>query len=181
MDDELCNFNVIGIIESKLLIEVSMQWFRKSHSGGMGVDRKMKFQRLLEYLRVERDAVEYSLSTLRNKSQNSLLRNLSHKPSTNDHISQCWLHVADNHGIDKCRLFLSKSIEERVSLVRENLACWSCLMQGHQSKDCPNKVKCDVDGCQRMHNTCLHGAAGLATISHTIDKGTIEASGCRSP
>ena len=49
-------------------------------------------------------------------------------------------------------------------------------MQGHQSKDCPNKVKCEVDGCQRMHSTCLYGAPGLATIPHTIDKGTIEGS-----
>ena len=166
MEDELSNFNVMGIIESKLPDEIGMQWFRKLQSKG-SLERKGKFEYLLEHLTIEQRAVEYSLSDVRRETHLSL--STIQRPATdNSHTTpHCWQHNADNHPIENCRTFLSKPVEERASLIKEHSACWTCMQQGHQSKECWNKRKCEVEGCQKFHNASLHKVFAAGIISHT--------------
>ena len=112
---------------------------------------------------IERNAIEYSLSDLRIAP--GIKGNVTVKNSSNS-SEYCWMHNADNHDISSCRMFLSKSNEERVNLVKENSACWTCLHKGHQSKDCPIKSKCSVDGCHKLHNVNLHGGFVAGIVSH---------------
>ena len=66
LEIELCNANVMSIIESKLPRSIGLEWYRRLHTKGEGIGRDNKFQRLLEYLQVEKNALEYSLSDVRN-------------------------------------------------------------------------------------------------------------------
>ena len=58
-------------------------------------------------------------------------------------------------------------MEERVSLNKEHSACWTCMQQGHQSKECWIKRKCEVEGCQKFHNASLHKVLAAGIISYT--------------
>ena len=54
------------LIESKLPRSIVLEWYRRLHTKGAGIGRDNKFQRLLEYLQVEKNALEHSLSDVRN-------------------------------------------------------------------------------------------------------------------
>ena len=66
LEREICNLHFMSIIESKLPGDVEMDWYRKLHARHS--DNSLKIKRktsLLEFLLVERDALEYSLSEVR--------------------------------------------------------------------------------------------------------------------
>ena len=52
----------MSIIESKLPRSIGLEWYRRLHTKGEGIGR----ERLLKYLQVEKNALEYSLSDGRN-------------------------------------------------------------------------------------------------------------------
>ena len=41
--------------------------------------------------------------------------------------SKCLRHEGANHLTTECRIYLSKSVEERKGILKEKGACWSCL------------------------------------------------------
>ena len=90
-----------------------MEWFRKLQSK-VSLERKGKFEYLLEHLTIERSAVECSLSDVRRETHPSL--STIQRPATdNSHTTlHFWLHNADNHSIENCRTFLRKPVEKRV-------------------------------------------------------------------
>ena len=103
LEDELSNFNVMGIIESKVPAEIGMEWFRTLQSKG-SFEGKGKFEYLVEHLTIERSAVEYSLSDVRRETHPSL------STIQRQTILILLLIVgyinADNHSIENCRTFL---------------------------------------------------------------------------
>lgn len=46
-------------------------------------------------------------------------------------------------------------IKERKKFTRDKGLCFSCLEQGHLSKQCKKRRKCDI--CGKLHPTSLHG------------------------
>ena len=56
-------------------------------------------------------------------------------------------YTINSHSLDTCTTYISKSEEERVALVKEYKACWSCLKIGHISLYCRNKSACNTDSC----------------------------------
>ena len=65
---------------------------------------------------------------------------------------QCAVCKAD-HRIFYCENFLSKSVQDRNSFIRENKMCINCLSSGHLYKDCKFS-SCKI--CNKKHNTLLH-------------------------
>ena len=65
LEFEICNSNIVSIIESKMPKTLALQWFRQIYQSDTKIDEKNKFPGLLEFLRVERKALEYGLSNLR--------------------------------------------------------------------------------------------------------------------
>ncbi len=58
------------------------------------------------------------------------------------------------HGLDKCPNFLSLRMEQRHTYIKNNFLCFKCLKKYHISKDCRNKMTCEV--CGQKHPTSLH-------------------------
>lgn len=68
---------------------------------------------------------------------------------------QCPLHDKP-HPLRKCRLFRSKTLEERKSLLKDKRICFRCCSSAsHMAKDCKEPIKCRECGSE-THNTALH-------------------------
>ena len=86
------------------------------------------------------------LRTFATKSEN----NNPEIPATNS----CQLCKANRH-LDACERFCEMGIKERKKFTQDKGLCFSCLEQGHLSKQCKKRRKCDT--CGKLHPTSLHG------------------------
>ncbi|XP_030844157.1 uncharacterized protein LOC100890944 [Strongylocentrotus purpuratus] len=60
----------------------------------------------------------------------------------------------ENHQLGVCKRFLSMTLKERKTYVRDNGLCYGCLIRGHTSRECRRRDTCSV--CKRRHPTSLH-------------------------
>ena len=86
------------------------------------------------------------------------------------------------HRTSQCEAFKRKSPDDRSEIAKEDKLCFPCLSGSHQFKGCKTR-KCDVDGCQKVHNRLLHESVkavesadsndktNVATISNNIVRG----------
>ena len=121
----------------------------------------MKF--LLEQKRI----LEYEIASLRMDNEPiSQVVYYTGNVNTN-RVNRCVYHNSNGHLTEECRNYLGMQIQERINLIKEKQACWSCLKIGHKSKECRYKKKCEVDNCDRYHHHTLHAVnANVATL-HT--------------
>ena len=59
-------------------------------------------------------------------------------------------------------------------MVKDNLACWSCLKQGHRSFECKDRKGCTKTDCDKYHHESLHEAhvLGLINVNHALQEDT---------
>jgi transposase InsO family protein len=72
--------------------------------------------------------------------------------STSDN-SYCPL-CSNSHALRDCSKFNSKSIDDKVTFIREKRLCFGCLGTNHVSKGCRQRDKCSK--CGKRHPTALH-------------------------
>ena len=133
-----------------------------------------KFPHLLEFLLQYKERIEYNVSQIRSrqppehKGNHIKTKEPKEQPKLRE-MDQCWMtHRSDAyHPIWKCRLFQSKSPDERAELVRTNNACFACLQVGHTNVDCPRNFKCNKDGCDLPHHQLLHDARPETMVFHS--------------
>ncbi|XP_038063243.1 uncharacterized protein LOC119733951 [Patiria miniata] len=70
--------------------------------------------------------------------------------------SRCPVHNTA-HKLQDCRVFCQKSIDEKISFVKENRLCFRCLRANHIIKNCKTPVRCDI--CGKSHVTVMHRPA----------------------
>ena len=58
------------------------------------------------------------------------------------------------HDIDDCKIFLSKSLEDRKNYCMIKGLCFRCLIRGHLAAECPERKTCKT--CKGRHPTSLH-------------------------
>ena len=67
-----------------------------------------------------------------------------------------------------CRVYQEKTPQEKINLLKEKRACWSCLKVNHRSIDCMFKKQCTQDGCVKYHHESLHQAHVQGIAFHSI-------------
>ena len=60
-----------------------------------------------------------------------------------------------NHKLELCPTFKRLSTSQKYDLLKRSNSCFTCLDQGHMSRECPSTIKCG--SCRGPHNTLLHG------------------------
>ena len=115
---------------------------------------KNRFNSLLEYLRVERAALEYGLSDLRSSSERRY--GGIHNIEKANEKETCLIHVNGNHKTSDCKSYLAMNVSERYDLLKSNIACFSCLLPNHRLDQCSRKKECG-NGCLKYHHHTLHG------------------------
>lgn len=59
-----------------------------------------------------------------------------------------------NRDLAKWYALKSKSQREEIDFLKEKGPCFGCLKSGHASKECDNRLVCEV--CEQVHPTILH-------------------------
>ena len=160
-EDEMRNSAIVGFIEERLSKEMRKEWTQIV----TGVRRieiaENEFPHLLEFLLQYKERIEYNASQIRSRQPPEHKGNyIKTKERKSREMDQCWMtHRSDAyHPIWKCRLFQTKSPDEREELVRTNNACFVCLQVGHTNLDC---------WCALPHHQLLHDARPETMVFHS--------------
>ena len=127
------------------------------------VGKTKKFPSLLKFLRSQRGAIEYDTASLRVPT--SPVKAVIHHTTAREEIDmkgqrmtqgKCLIHEGGNHSTEECKVYSSKSLDEKKTLLKEKNACWSCLKVGHRSRACRAKKICNIKDCPLTHHQSLH-------------------------
>ena len=94
------------------------------------------------------------------------------------HDKSCMLCGNNDHSLNVCEEFKSRSLEDRKAFVKENKLCFACLRSGHMSSSCISKLTCTI--CSKTHPTSLHGFIRMKPADkthHPTDEVDISAKG----
>ena len=179
MEKEISNSAIVWMVEERLPEYV----MGKEVEIVTGEDRirigHEKCTALMKLLLQFIERIEYRRSSTRVPEQRKMLSNAADAKVSEEGRNQisdskppwCWLHPSSkDHPIWRCKLFEEKSSAEKVSLLRSNNACFSCLTVGHRMVDCWKDLKCRIDSCGMSHNTLLHEAfvSGISLHGKTL-------------
>ena len=169
LEKEITTASSVSVIEKKLPPDIRREWAKMVTDSSSKIDKTDKFPSLLEFLINQKRAMEYDAADLRTNTFSSRPLVQTHyttgkenkeerttKPETVKSHRRCLLHGDANHWTDECRVYLLKPLSERMELLKEKKACWSCLKSGHLSRDCKRKKNCGESGCTSNHHKTLH-------------------------
>ena len=165
LEKEITATSSVSIIEKRLPADIRRERARLVSSDSSSVEKKNKFPGLLKFLLNQKRAIEYDLSDLRasgslgsQAGQQSVhcadavaedLKENKQQPFESKSSSPCLFHNSASHGTDECQLYLSKTCGERMDMLRERGACWSCLKIGYRLRDCRSRKACGENGCTK--------------------------------
>jgi hypothetical protein len=73
------------------------------------------------------------------------------------------------HGVWRCRVFKSASLEDRWKIVKQRRLCMICLDEGHFAKCCKSGFTCRMRGCGKGHHYLLHRDQNFVKNDRTND------------
>ena len=179
LEKEITTTSSVSIKEKKLSTDIRRDWAKLVSSDTTSVDKKDKFPSLLKFMLNQKRAIEYDSADLRTSQSHSgqptvnLAQAMAgeitenNQRSDNRANSKCLFHDYAEHETGDCRLYLSKPWEERMNMLKERRACWSCLKIGHRLRDCRSRKVCGEMGCTRTHHRTLHGESHEVNVSST--------------
>ncbi|XP_041463438.1 uncharacterized protein LOC121414350 [Lytechinus variegatus] len=157
---DMNNSHMLALIERKMCVEDRRLWFR-SQQGNTSPTLEV----LLQFLEVEMKARLRSSAPVRSDARfNGAVNQISTTVASPKRTeNRCWVCKSDGHWTDQCTRFTSKSLDERMQMVKDNYACFSCLKKAskdHRISTCKRKKRCTetVDGvqCSYFHHPLLH-------------------------
>lgn len=64
------------------------------------------------------------------------------------------------HRLVICKMFLIKSVTQRLQLAKNRNLCTKCLAsREHSHEQCQRQRECTIDGCRSYHHWLLHSSA----------------------
>ena len=174
LESEITTTSSVSIIEKKLPADIRRKWAEIVSADNSIVDKTNKFPSLLKFLRSQRGAIEYDTASLRVPA--GPVKALIHHTTAKEEIDikdqrmtqgKCLIHEGGKHSTEQCKVYSSKSIAEKRTLLKEKNACWSCLKVGHRSRVCRAKRICNITDCPLTHHPSLHEERQMPNISST--------------
>ena len=157
IEKEITTTSSVSTIESKLPPDHRKEWARLVSLRKSTVDKTDKFPSLLDFLLDQKRAIEYDASDLRSAGTPQV-RGATHlsdgRPSPT--AKYCLVHGNAKHSTYECRNYLAKPVQQRKDVVKDKLACFSCLKPGHRWVQCKKKKECGIDNCKVFHHRTLH-------------------------
>ena len=106
-----------------------------------------------------------------------LPKSFKSKPTPSSSFNPCVLSK-EKHPLWRCSAFKEKTPTQRAKIADDNKLCFSCLSGVHASRECTKSIKCSHSGCEKSHNSLLHGAERIFPVPQ---KKQSDSSGSRKP
>ena len=161
------NSITVSLIEGRLPPVIKRDWSKKVNELNSEVDPFDKFPIFIKFLQEQRRISEYEMTSLRMLSIKEPAALINYGEEDSLHVknsagqryptlNKCIIHKSSNHLTEECRTFTSKEPFERIELLKELRACWSCLKMGHRMSDCRARKQCGINNCGLYHHQSLH-------------------------
>ena len=179
IESEITTTSSVSIIEKKLPADIRHKWAEIVSADNSTVDKTDKFPSLLKFLRSQRGAIEYDTASLRVPA--GQVKALIHHTTAKEEIDmkdqrmtqgKCLIHEDGKHSTEQCKVYSSKSIDDKKTLLKEKNACWSCLKVGHRSRVCRAKRICNIKDCPLTHHQSLHEERQMPNMSSASASGS---------
>ena len=168
IEKEMSNSVTVSMLEERLPAVIKREWSREVNRDNSKVDPQlMKF--LLEQKRI----LEYEMTNLRALGvRKDSLGHVNYGVVQNSWGGEkmtlsrgCLFHKTNANKTEECNIYTNKEPLERLELLKEHRACWSCLKFGHRLADFRIKKVCGVKNCYLHHHASLHVPQGLANLA----------------
>ena len=179
LESEITTASSVSIIEKKLPADIRRKWAEIVSADNSTVDKTNKFPSLLKFLRNQRGAIEYDTASLRVPA--GPVKAVIHHTTARQEIDmkgqrmtqgKCLIHEGGKHSTEECKVYSSKSLDEKKTLLKEKNACWSCLKVGHRSRVCRAKKICNIKDCPLTHHQSLHEERQMPNICNNTETDT---------
>ena len=154
---ELQTQSNLSEIVKKLPVYLQNKWREVVRHLKIHEHRRPDLQEVVEY--VEEAAVVASDPIYGSQSQ----RSERNPPSTRAAYAtstslSCPVCEEEGHGVMSCEKYVALQQEDRLQTAIQLKLCFVCLRDGHITRDCTSKTRCETEDCGRMHATMLHAA-----------------------
>ena len=173
IEKEMSNSITVSMIEEKLPNDIRREWSKKVNKSHSSVDPFDKFPHLMKFLVEQKHIIEYEMADLRVSScdYTAPVYYSSHRnefQNSRRGLNSCIIHTFSRYSTEECNNYLAKTSEEKLQLLRELRACWSCLKVGHRYTQCRSKQVYGTENCDKYHHNSLHDAHVSGISFHAI-------------
>lgn len=163
LPSDMDNSHMLSIIEQKMCVDDRKVW-----SPELQEDKKpASLKGLMDWMSVEMRSRMRATAPIRTTgSSNRLVHHLTKtNDGQNDNLirHKCWFCKSSTHFPDQCEKIASLNHENRLKLVKENHACFSCLKRAgrdHKMSNCNRRRQCsEIENgkqCTSFHHPLLH-------------------------
>ncbi|CAB4038607.1 PREDICTED: uncharacterized protein LOC107337338 [Paramuricea clavata] len=170
--NDMNNNHMLALIEQKMSSDDRKVWARD-------LEREKKeatLENIMKWMTTEMKSRMRASAPLRNQGRTRW--NVNHVGHEEHERHKCWLCKTSTHWVDQCSKLEGMSPENRMKLIRENRACFSCLKKtskNHKAATCSRRRQCTgkVNGqqCKSYHHPLLHESSppsqvGVASVNN---------------
>ena len=163
---------MLALIEQKMSSDDRKVWARD-------LEREQKeatLENIMKWMTTEMKSRMRASAPLRNQGRTRW--NVTHVGHEEHERHKCWLCKTSTHWVDQCSKLEGMSPENRMKLIRENRACFSCLKKtskNNRAATCSRRRQCTgkVNGqqCKSYHHPLLHESSppsqvGVASVNN---------------
>ena len=179
---DMDNNHMLALIEQRMCLDDRKVWARHLEA----LKKEASLAELIAWMNTEMRSRVRATAALRNANQ-GLRPSVNQLSSQDDNLRtgspspKCWMCKNSSHWIDQCRKFMALSTQDRIKVVKENHACFSCLKRAgreHRSATCSRRRQCpetsDGNQCKYYHHPLLHEAlkATVSTVASVMNRET---------
>ena len=163
---EVSNNTTVSLTEKRLPHTIRRESSKKVNKAGNVIKSSDNFSDLLKLLQEKTKMIEYQSSDLcsgwLDRKGHTHLTEWGQISNDKGHKENpalsCLVHNSSTHSTADCRVLQEKSPEDKIRLVKEKRACWSCLKSGHRFMSCKLRERRGIDSCLKFHHPSLHSA-----------------------
>ncbi|XP_028399264.1 uncharacterized protein LOC114522722 [Dendronephthya gigantea] len=173
-ENDMDNNHMLAIIEQKMFTDDRKVWSRYLESS----KSQATLESLISWMTSEMKSRMRATAPLRSSWQSP--KHVGHVTGKEDGKPtnhKCWFCKTSEHWTDQCQKFLAQSASDRLKVVKENHACYSCLKRagrGHNMSTCSRRRQCSetISGvqCKHYHHPLLH-ILNISAVSSVTTSG----------